>query len=430
MTERKNIICPFCGCLCDDVYVEVKDNVIKQVFNGCKLCKAKLSVGERLKKPLIRKDGKLVPTSYEKAVEHAARILMDSKMPLLYGWSSTSCEAISRGVRLAEEVRGVIDNTSSVCHGPSILGLQEVGLPTCTLGEVKNRADLIIYWGCNPIQAHPRHMSRYTLIPRGYFRDDGMLERKLVVVDVRNTDTAGLADQFLKIKPGYDYELLSALRAALRGHEVPDVGGIKSDAIKELSEKMRSAKFSALFFGVGLTMSGARYRNIENAIALTRDLNEYTRSIIMPMRGHYNVDGFNQILTWQTGYPFGVDFSRGYPRYNPGEFCANDLLVSNSADSALIIASDPAAHFPKESLEVLKRIPLITIDPFKSLTSLISDVVIPSAITGIESEGTAYRMDSVPITLRKVVDSGYKSDKEIINDILNKVMTLKHGSKV
>jgi formylmethanofuran dehydrogenase subunit B len=423
--KNKNIICPFCGCLCDDVYVEVEKNRIGKVFNGCKLCEAKLSVGERLRKPLVRKNGKLAPVNYKTAVEHAAKILTDSKMSLLYGWSNTSCEAINQGIKLAEKIGGVIDNTSSVCHGPSLLAIQEVGLPTCTLGEVKNRADIVIYWGCNPVQAHPRHMSRYTLMPRGYFMDEGVMGRELIVIDVRETDTGKLADHFLKIKPGYDYELLSAIRAALKGYEVPDVGGIRSDKIMELSEKLKNAKFGALFFGVGLTMTGAKYRNIENAISLTRDLNRYTRWVIMPMRGHYNVDGFNQILTWQTGYPFGVDFSKGYPRYNPGEFCANDLLISGSIDSALIIASDPAAHFPRESVEMLKKIKLIAIDPFRSLTTLISDVVIPSAITGIEVAGTAYRMDCVPLTLKKVIDSEYRSDKEIVTDILNRVMEVK-----
>ena len=34
---------------------------------------------------------------------------------------------------------------------------------SCTLGEVKNRADLLIYWGGNPAECHPRHFTRYTL---------------------------------------------------------------------------------------------------------------------------------------------------------------------------------------------------------------------------------------------------------------------------
>src|SRR5512138_329709 len=62
-----------------------------------------------------------------------------------------------------------MDNTAVVCHGPSILGVQEVGIPTATLGQIRHRADLVIYWGCDPWSAHPRHLERYTNFTEGRF---------------------------------------------------------------------------------------------------------------------------------------------------------------------------------------------------------------------------------------------------------------------
>jgi len=52
-----------------------------------------------------------------------------------------------------------------------------------------------------------------------------------------------------------------------------------------------------------------------------------------------------------------------------------------------------------------------------------SDVVLPAAIAGIECEGTAYRMDNVPIRLRKVKEAPGESltDKEILKRLLKKV---------
>ena len=52
----------------------------------------------------------------------------------------------------------------------------------------------------------------------------------------------------------------------------------------------------------------------------------------MPMRGHYNVSGANKTSTWVTGYPFAVDFARGYPRFSPGEYTAVDMLANGEAD--------------------------------------------------------------------------------------------------
>ncbi|PVX24893.1 MAG: hypothetical protein CW716_09215 [Candidatus Bathyarchaeum sp.] len=174
-------------------------------------------------------------------------------------------------------------------------------------------------------------------------------------------------------------------------------------------------------------MSKGKHRNIDAAINLTRDLNNRTKFLIMPMRGHYNVTGANIVTTWQTGYPFGVDLSNGYPRYNPGETTANDILQRQEADAMLVIASDPVAHFPKASSKNIAKIPLISIDPEVTPTTLMADVIIPPAFVGIEAEGTAYRMDHVPLPLKKVVEppEGFISDKEILSRILEKVREIK-----
>ena len=77
------------------------------------------------------------------------------------------------------------------------------GKVTCTLGEVKNRADFIIYWGGNPAECHPRHFSKYTITQKGKFIPQGRKGRTMVLVDIRETPSAKAADIFLQIKPGF-----------------------------------------------------------------------------------------------------------------------------------------------------------------------------------------------------------------------------------
>ena len=69
---------------------------------------------------------------------------------------------------------------------------------SCTLGEVKNRADLVVYWGSDPVESHPRHLERFVLAP-GKFVPQGRRGRTLVVADVKRTATAELADFFLNL---------------------------------------------------------------------------------------------------------------------------------------------------------------------------------------------------------------------------------------
>jgi len=426
-----NVVCTVCGCCCDDLEVKIKDGKIVEVKNACAVSLSKFqnyNGKERIVKPLIKENGEFKECDLKEAIEKASKILAEAKYPLIYGLSLTSTEAIGKAVELAEALGGVIDNTTSVCHGPSLIGVHDIGSVTCTLGEVKNRADLIIYWASNPVFSHPRHLARYTVFSKGKFRKE-RIERKLVVVDVRKTATAKLADMFIQVAPNQDYELLSALRMAVKGEEIylNEVAGVPTSKIEELADLMISCEFGILFFGLGLTMSLGKSRNIDAALSLVRDLNERTKFLIMPMRGHYNVTGANEVIAWQTGYPFAVDFSQGYPRYNPGETTTIELLTRGECDAALIVGSDPAAHFPVSAVKHLMKIPVITIDPHKNATTLISTVVIPTAITGIEAGGTVYRMDGVPLECKKLVEPplGLKSDEEIITEILVNVKKLK-----
>jgi formylmethanofuran dehydrogenase subunit B len=204
---------------------------------------------------------------------------------------------------------------------------------------------------------------------------------------------------------------------------INNVAGVPVKYLSEVADALVNCNFGVIFFGMGLAQSAGKSRNIEAAIELVRDLNARTKFSIMPMRGHFNVCGANIVLTWQTGFPFGVDFSLGYPRYNPGETSIVEILVRHESDAVLAVASDPVAGFPKDAVEHLVKNPLIVIDPHLNATSMMADVVIPSAIVGIEIEGTAYRMDRVPLPLKKVVQSpnGILSDEEILSKILKEV---------
>jgi formylmethanofuran dehydrogenase subunit B len=241
--------------------------------------------------------------------------------------------------------------------------------------------------------------------------------------------TAEMADYFLKVEPNKDYELMQAIRAMVKDEEldVDQVAGIPVEYLKEVVDALVNCKFGVIFFGMGLTQSAGKFRNIEVAISLTRDLNTRTKFLIMPMRGHFNVSGANIVFAWQSGYSFGVDFSLGYPRYNPGETTSMDILLRGESDAALVIASDPGATFPKRAIQQMVKHPLIVIDPHMNPTAMLGDIVFPSAFVGIEVGGTAYRMDNVPLPLKKVVEppEGILSDEELLKKILQEVRSIK-----
>jgi len=424
MTETsktfEDIVCTFCGCLCDDLIIEVSGNQIKSNKNGCPISKEKYTGHEenRILTPDI--EGSQVPLA--QAIQKAVEIIASSKRLLVYGLSSTENDAHREAYKIAELAGGVVDNTSSVCHGPTILGAQESGEACAMLAETRHRADLIIYWGSNPVAAHPRHIPRY-IREKGEYISDPKEGKQIWLVDIRKTTTARMTDKFVRLNPGTDLEVLLTLRAILRGHiiDAEEVGGVSIGELKELAEAMKTARYGVLFFGLGLTQSPGRHRNIDAAIRLIQDLNSFTKWNMMPMRGHYNVAGANKTSTWQTGYPYAVDFARGYPRFQPGEYTAVDILARGEADALLNIASDPVAHFPRDAVEQIAKIPVINIDPKINMTSRLAEVNIPAAIAGIECDGAATRMDGLPLYLRKVIDppEGVLPDREILRMIFD-----------
>ena len=415
MAEYEGVVCAFCGSLCDDITLKVEDNAIVSMTGGCAIGRKRFLSPPEANAPLVK--GR--ETGLDQAIDAAVRILSSARYPLIYGLSSTTAEAQAAAVRLAETLGATIDSTSSVCHGPGTIARQMLGIPTCTLGEVRNRADVVLFWGCNPVEAHPRHFGRYSVQARGWKTPEGRQNRTLIAVDVRKTLTAKMADVFLQVEPNSDFEVLTALRALINGANLTGdtFGGVPRSQLEQAAQTLLGAKYGVILFGMGLTMSSGCQHNVYQALMLARDLNDHTAFAVIPMRGHGNVTGAETVMTWLTGYPFAVNFSRGYPRYSPGEFSAVDVLVRNEADAALVVASDPAATFPAAAADRFAQISTIVIDPQFSATAQMAQVYIPSASAGIAASGTAYRMDGVPLPLRKLVDSEYPDDRQILNRI-------------
>lgn len=426
-TARLKIIndatCTFCGCVCDDINLTVENNRITKAQNACVLGKAWFFHHHIEDRPEATIKG--LPVSYAEAIDAAADILLHARYPVTYGLSDTTSEAQRVAVAITDWIGGTVDTTTSVCHGPSGMAFQGVGEVTCSLGEIKNRADYLIFWGGNPAESHPRHFTKYSLMPKGEFLPNGRKDRTAVLVDVRKTKSSKAVDIFLQIKPRSDFELAWALRALAKGAEVdPGVEhktGISLEQLREVMDGMKRARFGAILFGMGLTMTRGKHLNSEAILALARDMNQHTRWVAKPMRGHGNVTGADNVVTWTTGYPFGVNLGRGYPRFNPGEFTATDLLARGEADAALIVASDPMSNFSQPAREHLGRIPVIVLDPKLSETARIATVAFTTATYGINTAGTVYRMDDVPIPLRPALHSPYKSDLEILQAIERRI---------
>ena len=241
-------------------------------------------------------------------------------------------------------------------------------------------------------------------------------------VMIRETPSAKAADLFLQVRPAKDFEVLSILRALVKGRRVDAAAvaetGLTLEQLEDLARRMKTCRFGVLFFGMGLSMTRGKHMNSAAALTLAAELNAFTKFVTMPMRGHGNVTGADVIMRYTTAYPFGVNLSRGYPRFNPGEFSTIDLLVRGDVDATLVLGADPGATMPQPAIDHLSRTPTIVLDPKVTHSSRLARVHVTTAATGITAPGTVYRMDEVPLPLRPPLTGPYPSDEDVLKRIV------------
>jgi formylmethanofuran dehydrogenase subunit B len=396
-----NVACAACGLVCEDISVRIEKGRIVAAENACPLCAAKLigrSVGGAAKGTISG-----TPCSVDEAVGKAAEILKDSRAPLIYGLTGSDITTLRAAISLADRLGATIDPALSTFHRAAIQAVQSVGISTCTLGEVKQRADLVVFWGCDPDVSHPALRERFLDSP-------GEFVKSRQIVAVGSQRLAGHIDKFFQLPVDQQYTSISTLRVLVAGREIsctPD--------LQALAELLKSANYSVLFLGPELS----DVPELEALFQLVRQLNGQTRCAALGLGGTQ----IENVLTWQTGYPCGVNFALGHPRYGPHTFSANYLLEHGQVDSVLLVGSEGLEHLSASAQKQLEKLPVILLGNSLQDCNLKPFVSIPTAVPGIHCTGTVFRMDGVPLRLPAIFDSELLNAADVLSGIQQGVLT-------
>jgi formylmethanofuran dehydrogenase subunit B len=433
--------CLGCGCTCDDIEIVVANHRIAETRNACPLGAAWF--GDGIAPARAISSG--AETTAGAAIEAAAALLGGATRPLVYLAPDVSCQAQREAIALADMLGAAIDSVTSATAMPSILAAQERGRAGATLGEVRNRADAIVFWGVDPAARYPRFWTRYAPAPAGVQVPGGRAARTIIAVDI--DDARGPADADLRIALPRTLEVatLTAVAAALGagdrrepanaagapGPEALTVSTSTPDAIaRHLLAALRAARYVAVVSdaepsdAVTAAPDPVVVRDPTRASALAgaaQALNGHTRCALVTLRGGGNRNGADAALTSQTGYPAAVDFARGYPRYRPYDGSAAVRLPAD-ADAVLVVGS--VALLPAAVRAMIGAVPAVVIGPAASAAGLArARVLIDSGTAGIHYGGTALRMDDVPVPLRPVVP-GPADPAIVVRDLRERLFLL------
>ncbi len=381
----------------------------------------------RLLHPSIKTtNGKPKLVTPKEALEKAAQLLRESKRPLLIGWSNSTTEAITLGLKIAQNKRGVFDSTASFEYGSLLeMGLQGGESEKVSLETIRDFADYIIYWGVNPAESHHRHASRYTVFPKGKNTPEGRESRVISVIDIRDTESMRLANHQLILSTSTgDVEFLKFLIAELEGtheHLPEQIGGVPTIEFLSFSKQLQDADNVALFYGNGLLHSSHANQSLPLLAKLCALLNRNQHQCwTLPMIAYCNTIGAVKASLKITKLPFATNFVSQPVKSIPSVF--SDIKKS-TFDCVLVAGWDALSLLPGPIAKVLGDLPIIALSTQPTLTTHKAAVVLPIALTGAEAAGTVHRMDGTAVTLQpfRTPPKGVITEEALLTQLLEKI---------
>lgn len=399
--------CLGCGCACDDIGVVVRQGQIAEARNACALGTAWF--GDGVVPGEVRVDGRAA--SLDQATEKIATLLRGAKRPLVYVAGDVSCEAQREAIAIGDYLHAAVDSLAATAASAVLAG-QRRGRATATLGEIREHADLIVFWGVDPVERYPRFVARYATAPR-----DQRTTRTVVALDVGASRGPQDAELRVAIAPSDEVDAIGVMRATVAGR---DASATRFGSAVELARRMMQVRYTAIVTDGEPGAGAIDPDRAEALVALGQALNGPARCALYTLRAGGNRSGADAVLTWQTGFPFAVDFGGGGPpRYRPAGGTAEALLADHEVDAALVIGAP--ATVPAPVADGLGRIPVVVIGPRASTSAVRLVVAIDTGVAGIHEGGTAFRMDDVSLPLRASL-AGPRAALDVVRALRDKLV--------
>ncbi len=459
-SRKVKTICPYCGVGCG-IILGVRGEKIVNVegdnespANKGKLCvKGRfgyewINHKERLKNPLIKRNGKFVEATWDEALELVAKNFSKFKDEEFASFSSARCTNEDNYV-IQKFVRAImgsnhIDHCARLCHAPSVAGLAHSlgsGAMTNSIEEIGD-ASCILAIGTNTTESHPIIGLRV--------KEAKQKGAKIIVANPRKIDLCKFADIWLQQRVGTDVVLLmgmckfifdnnlynkkfikercenfDAFKKSLKDFDldyVEKITGVPSDMIKKAAEMYAGNSPASILYAMGITQHSHGTDNvlaISNLAMLTGNLGK-TSSGVNPLRGQNNVQGACDMGALPNVYPGyqKVTDIKVKQKFEKAWNCklnnTSGLTLTEIISSAyqkkikalyLIgensLLSEPDANHVKKALKKLDF--FVAQDIFLTETAKLADVVLP-AVSFAEKEGTFTNTERRIQRIRKAIN--------------------------
>ncbi|MBK8515792.1 MAG: formate dehydrogenase subunit alpha [Saprospiraceae bacterium] len=479
--KKIRTVCTYCGVGCN-LEVSILNEKVKsiqapfdaEVNQGHTCLKGRFAFSfynhpDRITTPLIRKNGTLVPSTWDEAYTFISSKLLEIKKnygpDAIAGISSARCTN-EENYLMQKFIRAVIgtnniDCCARVCHSPTALGMQRsfgTGAATNSIEDIKH-TDCILVIGANPTDGHP--------VTGAKLKQVAMKGKTTIVIDPRRTEIARYATYHLPLKPGTNVAILNMMlyyiilegledekfietrtegyqefKQHIQSLNMDDharITGVSKELVQKASIAYASSKNAMSFHGLGVT----EHTQGSYTVMLISDLAMITGNIgrpgvgVNPLRGQNNVQGAADMGCQPhqgAGYlsAYDPEINRQFENfYNTKMPIGKGLKIPEMFDASIkgnlkalwlmgedVVQTDPNTQKVIKAMENLEL--LVVQELFLTETSKYATVILPGA-SFLEKSGTYTNGERRIQRVQKVVKpiSGTKSDGQIICDIMN-----------
>ncbi|WP_114578024.1 assimilatory nitrate reductase NasA [Saliphagus sp. LR7] len=421
--------------------------------------------GEWLARPLVRREGDLVPTTIENALAAASSGLSaateSGEVAVLGSGQQTNEAAYALG-KLARGGLGTryYDANTTLCMASAVTAYYDAfgsDAPPPTYDDIPDARTHLV-WGANPSVAHP-------VMFRWISQSASEEGSELIVVDPVRSETAEVADDHVAVDPGGDLALARAILARIADRDGVDREFVetRTEGFDELLATLPPAAESASEAGVSvatvdrlaaafeaptLVYWGMGVNQSVDGTATAGALIDccLASGNLRPGSGPFSLTGQANSMgtrvcsskgTWPGHRPFddpdhrravadawGIPESRLPDDPGPGPVGICEA-IDGDVEAVYAVATNPAAGLPDAAAarDRLEDTFLVVQDAFRSETVELADVVLPAATWG-ESEGTVMNMERTISRVRAATEtpSGIRTDLALIGEIADRVV--------
>ena len=396
-------ICPFCPLLCDDLAAASHDDGTLAVPDTecSRLAHSLAQYGAADAQCPCVADGNDV--SLDAALSRATQLLATARRPL-FGGLATDVAGMRALYPLAAGCGAILDHLHGDALTPATLALQDRGAFFTTLSEVRTRADLLVFFGCQPSRRYPRFFTRALAGIEG-------LARELVFVGCE-ADPAATGFPQTRIDtllPDADpYDTLALWSALAEGRDASALrhgDGSHIEALASLHARIAAARYAVVVYEPAALPAPHAALLIEALNRIVKAVNRKTRAACLALGGDDGGLTANQTITWLSGLPLRTRVSMPARSagaasldHDPYRYRTTRLLAEREADALLWVASFapqawPVSLDPAIALIVLGHPALAD----AARTRGANTVFVPVATPGIDSGGHLFRIDGTVV---------------------------------